>query len=237
MKILDAYLKFRKALKKRRSTKTIVIHHTVGIYDGPEPIHRYHRYSKGWIGIGYNFVIDRLARVWKGRGLEYQGAHCTGSNSSSIGIAIICNAHGNKAVMPTDEQLESTAELARECMKKYPSIKAIKKHKDMPYARTACPGNKFPWDKLIDMIYNETPTEKSKKPKYSRLLIYRYKNYMRGNDVKEVQRVLKALRLYTGSIDGVYGPKTKRAVRKFQYRKHILVDGKVGKQTWGRLFP
>jgi hypothetical protein len=36
-------------------------------------------------------------------------------------------------------------------------------------------------------------------------------------------------------IDGVYGPQTAYAVRQFQRRHNLIVDGKVGPQTWRAL--
>jgi len=37
------------------------------------------------------------------------------------------------------------------------------------------------------------------------------------------------------AIDGVYGPQTAHAVRAFQRRHRLVVDGKVGTQTWRAL--
>lgn len=45
------------------------------------------------------------------------------------------------------------------------------------------------------------------------------------------QVALRAHGLYRGPIDGIVGPQTKRAVRSFQRRAGILVDGIVGRQT------
>lgn len=53
----------------------------------------------------------------------------------------------------------------------------------------------------------------------------------RGDDVKEVQRRLKNWGYYTGSVDGIYGEKTYRAVRLFQQKNGLTVDGVVGPKT------
>ncbi|KAB1140670.1 peptidoglycan-binding protein [Streptomyces luteolifulvus] len=63
-----------------------------------------------------------------------------------------------------------------------------------------------------------------------------------GKRVIEVQCLLK-LSQQTGKfwknhgykVDGIFGPNTERAVKYHQSKAHILVDGKVGKQTWKTL--
>ena len=49
--------------------------------------------------------------------------------------------------------------------------------------------------------------------------------------VKTVQTKLKRWGYYTGSVDGIYGPKTKEAVKLFQKRNGLTVDGVVGPKT------
>lgn len=49
--------------------------------------------------------------------------------------------------------------------------------------------------------------------------------------VLDIQRRLKALGFDPGPLDGVWGPKTRAAVRSFQSAAGLLVDGVVGKMT------
>ncbi len=48
---------------------------------------------------------------------------------------------------------------------------------------------------------------------------------------KTVQTKLKRWGYYTGSIDGIYGPKTKEAVKYFQRKNGLTADGIVGPKT------
>ena len=48
---------------------------------------------------------------------------------------------------------------------------------------------------------------------------------------RTIQTKLKRWGYYTGSIDGIYGPQTKKAVRYFQSKNGLAVDGIVGPQT------
>jgi hypothetical protein len=46
-----------------------------------------------------------------------------------------------------------------------------------------------------------------------------------NSDVTELQQKLKALQLYEGSIDGLYGPRTARAIREFEKRTGLRPKG------------
>lgn len=52
-----------------------------------------------------------------------------------------------------------------------------------------------------------------------------------GDDVRVVQDKLLRWRYYDGSVDGVYGARTYRAVRRFQEKNGLTVDGIVGPAT------
>lgn len=50
-------------------------------------------------------------------------------------------------------------------------------------------------------------------------------------ETKTVQTRLKKWGYYTGSVDGIYGPKTKAAVIAFQKKNGLVADGIVGPKT------
>uniref|UniRef100_A0A7C2INY4 Spore cortex-lytic enzyme n=1 Tax=Ammonifex degensii TaxID=42838 RepID=A0A7C2INY4_9THEO len=59
-----------------------------------------------------------------------------------------------------------------------------------------------------------------------------------GWQVSRVQQRLASWGYYDGPIDGVFGNETARAVRSFQWRNGLVVDGIVGPKTWAALgFP
>lgn len=58
-----------------------------------------------------------------------------------------------------------------------------------------------------------------------------------GVDVQELQERLKTLGFGPETIDGVYGPETAEAVRRFQQAAGLTPDGVVGEKTWAALGP
>lgn len=59
---------------------------------------------------------------------------------------------------------------------------------------------------------------------------------MNGEDVFALQVRLADLGYTPGTIDGIFGAKTDAAVRAFQQRNSLTVDGWVGPKTWAALF-
>lgn len=53
----------------------------------------------------------------------------------------------------------------------------------------------------------------------------------RGDEVRQIQKKLKSLGYYTGTIDGIYGTKTAKAVKSFQSACGITADGIAGPKT------
>lgn len=53
----------------------------------------------------------------------------------------------------------------------------------------------------------------------------------RGSEVTQIQTKLKRWGYYSGNIDGIYGSQTQKAVRWFQSKNGLTVDGIAGKNT------
>ena len=56
-----------------------------------------------------------------------------------------------------------------------------------------------------------------------------------GSTVKTIQQKLKNWGYYTGAVDGIYGAKTKAAVKYFQQKNGLVADGIVGAKTLAAL--
>jgi Putative peptidoglycan-binding domain-containing protein len=59
--------------------------------------------------------------------------------------------------------------------------------------------------------------------------------YMRGEDVRTLQRALKEQGFDPGQLDGVFGKKTERAVKRFQRSVGLKADGIAGRRTFAAL--
>ena len=58
-----------------------------------------------------------------------------------------------------------------------------------------------------------------------------YQRGSTGGTVKQIQTKLKNWGYYSGAVDGVYGSATEAAVKAFQRKNGLTVDGKAGPQT------
>ena len=62
-----------------------------------------------------------------------------------------------------------------------------------------------------------------------------YKRGSSGDVIQEIQSRLKNWGYYSGSVDGVYGSQTEKAVRWFQQKNGLQADGQVGDLTLAAL--
>jgi hypothetical protein len=122
------------------------IHHTVTpTNDSLSPqarlrnIQSFHMYSRGWCDIGYNYLISRDGRVWRGRGPQKLGAHVGNANSGNIGISFIGTY---TSTAPTSTQMCNGARLLRRLNMDFRiplNRTSIRGHRQ--YGGTVCPGN------------------------------------------------------------------------------------------------
>lgn len=138
MNIIDRKLSFGSLtpLNKSRVSK-IVMHHMAHSTWGLEDVHNFHKNSRGWSGIGYNFWIDKQGNVFLGRGFN-QGAHVLNHNSTTLGVGFQGDFTKDKM---TDAQV-----LAGQQVIDYVNNWAGKKlevvgHNELQ--ATACPGKNF----------------------------------------------------------------------------------------------
>lgn len=123
------------------------IHHTVTpTRDSMTPeqrlrqIQAFHQISRGWCDIGYNYLVSRDGRVWRGRGPTTVGAHVTNSNTGNIGISFMGTY---TSTAPTDTQMCQAAKLLRRLHDDFSGISLnrtdVKGHRQ--YGGTTCPGD------------------------------------------------------------------------------------------------
>lgn len=96
---------------------------------------------RGFLKIGYHYVIKRDGTVEQGRKETEVGAHVEGHNKGNLGI---CLAGGlnEKTGAPennyTQQQFDSLFKLLTELKGRYPSAKVLG-HRDWPNVAKACP--------------------------------------------------------------------------------------------------
>jgi|TARA_A200000159_G_C7190963_1_gene283754 N-acetyl-anhydromuramyl-L-alanine amidase AmpD len=124
----------------RKETKEIIIHCAAtkpSMDVDAETIDRWHR-ERGWLKIGYHYVIKRDGTVETGRELEEVGAHAKGHNAISVGICLIGGLSEDNEPENnfTDEQWDALGTLVDSLKAKYPEASVIG-HNDV--SDKACP--------------------------------------------------------------------------------------------------
>jgi N-acetyl-anhydromuramyl-L-alanine amidase AmpD len=127
----------------RKSTKYIVVHCSASrakdVHVDVKEIDRWHR-QKGWLMVGYHFVITRHAVVQVGRKLEDAGAHVYGHNKHSVGICLVGGVAENGKTPEsnfTEEQMSALYVLLKEMRVLYPEAEIVG-HFELEPAKT-CP--------------------------------------------------------------------------------------------------
>lgn len=189
-------------------------------------IHRHHTQNNKWAGIGYNWCITQNGNVYEARGWGRVGAHAgtVEGNQTSVGICFLID--GRKEA-PTALALAALQELRAEGVRLgwLTTMHRVRLHRD--WKQTDCPG---------DMVANAIAFMRAAPVNEAPPTVRRGS---RGHAVKELQRLLIDHGVLTrgeiGRSEGIFGPKTEAALREFQRRAGLDVDGVAGPASWEAL--
>jgi len=127
----------------------LTMHHTAGrmpaAYDEAAAemrfIQDYHINGRGWLDIGYHFVISPTGHVFEGRPEGVLGAHVLHNNTGNLGVSFMGDFQASVSNEPARSGLDAFAALARRLSRDYNIPPAgIKAHRDFNPA-TDCPGD------------------------------------------------------------------------------------------------
>ena len=129
--------------KKRPETKFLVVHCSATQPKASftwKTIDQMHR-QRGWLGIGYHFVICTDGTIQRGRPVDSIGAHVSGHNSDSIGICLIGGVDSQSKPVDnfTKEQKESLKQLLDYLRWEYKDEVSVCGHRDFPNVHKDCP--------------------------------------------------------------------------------------------------
>ena len=128
----------------------LTIHHTLGALPmKPEDavqemriIQRFHQKGRGWIDIGYHFLIDGTGRIYQGRPETVIGAHVRNKNEGNVGISLMGSFHAPRKHKATAAQVKSLIALGRWLVQAYGiDPETLRGHRD--HQATSCPGDLF----------------------------------------------------------------------------------------------
>lgn len=200
---------------------------------------KFHVNGHGWVDIGYSFGVcphtdsSGHGYVFEGRGLRKTQAAQPGGNTTYYSVTLMLG----DGEQPTASQIQTVRELLHWLNVKAGVKKVVKGHKD--FVSTSCPGNIL-YKMVKDGTFLKDPHAKLGKewPYKKGTLMKRGWGYdVPSLGVMKVQERLNQLGYKPKlDVDGIFGSLTEKAVKWFQKKKGLVVDGIVGPVTWKALF-
>jgi len=142
--------------------KYLVIHHSVTA-DGKtfdyQAIKKYHIEVRGWLDIGYHFVVEKVNDQYEvivGRPLTMNGAHCYQLNMNEQGIGI-CFVGNYDIAAPDEEMIAVAKKRIIIPLGKMFDIKwnGIIGHREVKGVTKTCPGTMFDMDAFHNSLHDE----------------------------------------------------------------------------------
>ena len=209
MKIVEGKFEFKNKLSVRTITKYCFIHHAKKKNCTPEDVHRWHQ-EFGWSGVGYHFFVAKDGLITTCRPIHTLGAQAKGYNNVSLGICF----EGDYEVETemSEEQFHAGQELLQMITFIYHNIEFLKHSEKVD---TLCPGQFFPFFKMIDISTLDDKKETNcveivaQKDEEIRLL---------REQLKRTESILEKNREYTEQVRKDY----QEVVRRLQKEKSDL---------------
>lgn len=245
MKINKLLSSYNSSPRYGTDIKYIVIHY-VGAISTAKDNCRYFR--GGDRRASAHFFVD--SAIWQSIPCSRSAWHCGGglqdygmkkggakfhkicTNSNSIGIELCCyRKHGR--IIPTPTAIRTAIPLVKWLMKKY-DIPATRVIRHFDVTGKCCPNGYIDhdrWIRLRDKLTGITVTEK-KTP------VYPTKDLIKGNTGAQVLRLQKCLNKIMNAkltLDSSFGNATFKAVKIFQKKYKLTIDGSVGPKTRAKI--
>lgn len=232
---------------KPKRVEGIVVHHS-GVPDGPTGVNavqafeRHHMQVRKWSSIAYNWLVDVDGTIYEGRQMGAVGGATKNWNFKTEAVSYV----GDGSEPLTLAAQEGVRSVIEHLQLHYGGGLWVKGHRDL--AATSCPGT-WLYDWLSTGAHHvapaggHTPTVDWDaliayfRAISSMLAVSPLKRGSRGQGVRILQGALPGFGFNPGPADGIFGWRTKRAVKDFQRNRGFLkVNGVVNKKTWDALF-
>lgn len=126
--------------KQRTETTLLIVHCAAtppSMNIGLREIRQWHK-EKGWLDVGYHFIIKRDGTIEDGRDVGAIGAHCEGKNYTSVGVCLVggVDASNKPQANFTPQQMQSLKDVLAGLKQEYPEATV---HGHREFAAKACP--------------------------------------------------------------------------------------------------
>lgn len=245
---------------------SIALHHSLTEEGDAHAFANYHIGTLGWSRMGYVFVILKDGTIQWAADLAVKTPHVGSSNRTSLGICFVGDFRYEPPTAAQLASAYGLLELLIKILPNVKDAQGVWGHQEYPnYAWKQCPAlnmdslrgqiaskqygevqHNFNNDnkRLIVLPKNAGPRKTVEDPiaiienqpkEAAPQDLLKYGS--RGEAVKQLQQRLNATGLFTLTVDGIFGKKTEFAVRDFQQRKGLSVDGIAGPQTFAKITP